>query len=299
MPKLRLKWRFLSEEARIVTVMNKMRPEGKFIIANNLNLHYLEWGKPSVVPMILLHGLCGNAHYWDFFAHNMRSDYHILAPDQRGHGDSGWGESYGPKYYVRDLEAFVAQLGLDNIVLIGHSMGGINAIIYAARYPELVSRLAIVDIGPEIAAVGIERMERELASEPEAFSSKEEAISYMGRIEPRQSDKFIRHQVRYALRQDESGDLRFKHDRALLSTEIRSPQWLWEYITQVVCPSLVVHGMESDMLAREVAERMGHSLAFGSVVDIEHAGHSVPGDNPNAFEAAVRRFLGIDGPQAM
>lgn len=299
MPKLRLKWHFPSEEAQIVTVMDKVKPEDKFIVANNLNLHYLEWGNPSAVPMVLLHGLCGNAHYWDFFARNMRGDCHILAVDQRGHGDSGWAQSYGPKDYVLDLETFVAQLGLDNIVLIGHSMGGINAIIYAARHPELVSHLVIVDIGPEIAAAGIERMERERASEPEAFGSEEEVITYMRQIEPRHSEAFIRHQVRYALRQDERGRLRFKYDRTLLSTKLRSPQWLWEYISQVVCPSLLVHGMESDMLAAEVAEKVGHSLAFGSVVNIEHAGHSVPGDSPNAFEAAVRRFLDIGRPPAM
>jgi len=82
-------------------------------------------------------------------------------------------------------------------------------------------------------------------------------------------------------------------------TELRSPQWLWEYVSQVVCPSLLVHGMESDMLAAEVAEKVGHILAFGSVVDIEHAGHSVPGDNPDAFEAAVHRFLSIGRPSAM
>jgi esterase len=299
MPKLRLKWLFPSERAQIVTVMDKVKPEDKFITANNLNLHYLEWSSPGAVPMVLLHGLCGDAHYWDFFAHNMRGDYHILALDQRGHSDSDWAQSYGPKDYVLDLEVFVAQLGLDNIVLIGHSMGGINAIICAARHPELVNRLVIVDIGPEISAEGIERMKKERTSEPEAFDSKEEAISYMRRIEPRQSDKFIRHQVCYALRQDERGRLRFKYDRALLSTELRSPQWLWEYISQVVCPSLLVRGMESDMLTTEVAERMGRNLAFGSVVDIEHAGHSVPGDNPDAFETVVRRFLGIGGPSAM
>lgn len=268
-----------------------MKPEDKFITVNNLNLHYLDWGNPGAVPMVLLHGLCGNAHYWDFFARNMRGDYYILALDQRGHGDSGWAQSYGPKDYVLDLEAFVAQLGLDNIVLIGHSMGGINAIIYASHHPELVSRLVIVDIGPEVSAAGIERMEREQSSEPEAFGSKEEVISYMRRIEPRQSDKFIRHQVRYALKQNEKGGLGFKYDRALLGTELRSPQWLWEYVSQVVCPSLLVHGMESDMLTTEVAEKVGRSLAFGSVVDIEHASHSVPGDNPDAFEAAVRNFL--------
>ncbi len=266
-------------------------PEDKFIEIDGLSLHYLDWGRIGADPMILLHGLCGNAHYWDFFAHNMRNDYHVLAPDQRGHGDSGWTESYGPRDYVLDLESFAASLGLENIVLVGHSMGGINAIIYAAIHPEQVGRLVIVDIGPEISDAGIERMEKERDNEPEAFESKEDAISYMRQTEPRQSDAFIEHQAKYALKRDDGGRLTFKYDKALRNTELRSPQWLWEYLNQIVCPTLIVHGVESDMLAAEVAQAMAHSLAFGSVVDIEHAGHSIPGDNSETFEASVYAFL--------
>jgi esterase len=266
-------------------------PEDKSIIINELILHYLDWGRPDAVPMILLHGLCGNAHYWDFFARDMASEYHVLALDQRGHGDSDWAKSYGPRDYVLDLEGFAASLRLDHILLIGHSLGGINAHLYAASHPEQVSALVIVDIGPEIAAAGIERIGRESASEPEVFGSEEEAISYMKRIEPRQSDDFIRYQAKYALRRDEKGRLAFKYDKRLRRTKLRSPTWLWEYINQVVCPTLLVHGLESDMLTTELAEIVGGSLTFGSVVDVEHAGHSVPGDNPEAFESAVRQFL--------
>jgi esterase len=62
-------------------------------------------------------------------------------------------------------------------------------------------------------------------------------------------------------------------------------------VTQIICPALLIHGAESDMLAAEVAQTMAGSLAFGSVIDIEGAGHNVHGDNPEAFEAAVRDFL--------
>ena len=266
-------------------------PEDKFIQIDNLSLHYLDWGNTDAVPIVLLHGLCGNAHCWDFFARSVANEYRLIAVDQRGHGDSDWAESYGPRDYVLDLEAFVDNLKLSQFVLIGHSMGGINAIIYAARHPEQVSALIIVDIGPEIAAAGIERMERERASEPEAFGSEEEAISYMKKLEPRQSDNFIRHQMKYALKRDEKGRLTFKYDKKLLGTELRSPTWLWEQVTQIICPALLIHGAESDMLAAEVAQSMAGSLAFGSVIDVEGAGHSVHGDNPEAFEAAVRDFL--------
>jgi len=229
---------------------NISQTQDRFVIANGLNLHYLDWGNADAPPMLLLHGLCGNAHYWDFFARSMKNDYHILALDQRGHGDSSWTRSYSPRDYVLDLEAFVTALELDNIVLIGHSMGGINAIIYAARHPEQISQLAIIDIGPEIAAAGIERMGKERASEPEAFNSEEEAVEYMKKLGPRHSEVFIRLQARYAFKRDDKGKLTFKYDRTLHSTELQSPQWLWEYLKQVICPTLLLHGMESDILSR-------------------------------------------------
>jgi pimeloyl-ACP methyl ester carboxylesterase len=221
----------------------------------------------------------------------MKRDYHVLALDQRGHGDSSWAETYRPGDYVLDLEVLTQKLRLNSIVLIGHSMGGINAVIYAARHPDQVSQLVIVDIGPEIAAPGIKRMEEQRASEPEAFGSEEEAVEYMKQLEPRHSEVFTQKQVRYAFKRDEEGKLTFKYDRVLASTELRSPKWLWEYLKEVICPTLVVHGQESDILLAEVAQRVANSLPFGSLVDVASAGHSVPGDNPEAFEVAVRNFL--------
>ncbi len=210
-------------------------PEDRIIKIDDISLHYLDWGNTGAVPIVLLHGLCANAHDWDFFARNMANEYHLLAVDQRGHGDSGWAENYGTRDYVLDLEACVDSLKLSEFVLIGHSMGGINAIIYAARHPDQVSALVIVDIGPDLAATGIERMERERGSEPEAFGSEEEAISYMRKLEPRQPDDFIRHQMKYALRPEEKGRLAFKYDKKLRGTELRSPTWLWEHVNQIIC----------------------------------------------------------------
>jgi pimeloyl-ACP methyl ester carboxylesterase len=270
---------------------NISQPQDKFVIANGLKLHYLDWGNPDAVPIVLLHGLCGNAHYWDFFARNVASEHHLLTIDQRGHGDSDRAENYGPRDYVLDLEAFVDSLKLSEFVLTGHSLGGINAIIYAARHPTQVSALVIVDIGPEIAVTGIERMEKERAREPDSFGSEREAIQYMKQLEPRHSEAFVQHQARYALKRDDRGKLIFKYDRALRSTELQSPQWLWEYLKEVICPTLLLHGMESDILSRETAQKEADTLLFGSVVDIEHAGHNIPGDNPDAFEVAVRNFM--------
>ena len=268
-----------------------MQFEDDSVSVNGLNLHYLHWGNPQATPVLLLHGLCSNAHYWDFFARSLKPDYRVLAIDLRGHGDSSRAESYGFKEYTQDLEVFVTRLGISNMALIGHSMGGINAIIYAARHPDQVEKLVVVDIGPEIDTAGAERMHGEWAKEPESFASEEEVIMYKKQIQPRYSDAFIRHHVRHSIKKGEDGRLVFKYDKALFKTELHSPEWLWEYVKQVICPTLVVHGEESDFLLAGAAQRLASTLAFGSVVNIERAGHSVPGDNPEAFQTAVRRFL--------
>ena len=113
----------------------------------------------------------------------------------------------------------------------------------------------------------------------------------MKKLEPRQLDDFIQHQVKYALKQDDKGNLTFKYDPALRSTEPRSPDWLCDYVDHVICPTLLIHGSESDMLAAEVATSMVSKLAFWSLVEIGKAGHSIPGDNPEAFEATVLKFF--------
>jgi esterase len=266
-------------------------PKDRVVKSGDFNLHYLEWGNPGALPIVLLHGLCSNAHYWDFFACNVAAEYHLFALDQRGHGDSDWAESYGPREYALDLEAFFERLKLSEFVLIGHSMGGINAITHAARHPDQVSALVIVDIGPEIPADGTKRMERERVSEPQAFGTKDEAISYMRKLQPRQPESFIRHQIKYALRRKSKDRLIFKYDKRLLGTELRSPKWLWQYVKEIICPALVIHGTESDMLTAELAQNMAGCMAFGSVTHVVGAGHSLVGDNPEAFEAAVRNFL--------
>src|SRR5437868_4573709 len=99
--------------------------------------------------MLLLHGRSDHAHCWDSFAASVASSFHIVALDQRGHGDSDWAEIYSPDGYVSDVHGVVQALGLQEMVLIGLSLGGRNAFHYAAEHPENVERLVIVDIGPK------------------------------------------------------------------------------------------------------------------------------------------------------
>jgi pimeloyl-ACP methyl ester carboxylesterase len=120
-------------------------PEDKWLTVNGIRLHYLDWGNPRAQIMVLLHGFCSHAHYWDFFARSLRTDYHILALDMRGHGDSGWASTYTLPDAAADLAQFSAALKLKDMVLIGISLGGLISLLYAAEHADDVSKMVIVD----------------------------------------------------------------------------------------------------------------------------------------------------------
>ena len=120
------------------------------IEARGISFHYLEWGQRGAPSMVLLHGLTGHAHIWDHMAPELAQRFHVFAPDQRGHGDSGHADSYATRDFVRDLEAIVSVWRVDHFVLMGLSMGGHNAMAYAIAHPEQVSRLIVIDIPPKM-----------------------------------------------------------------------------------------------------------------------------------------------------
>src|SRR3954470_10952507 len=96
------------------------------IEANGIDLHYLDYGTSGRPPMLCLHGGAVNAHWFDFVAGGFTDDYHVRALDQRGHGDSGRADppSYRYDEYASDVNEVINKLELDDVVLVGHSMGG-------------------------------------------------------------------------------------------------------------------------------------------------------------------------------
>jgi esterase len=126
----------------------------KFVTVNGLRLHYLEWAKVGAPVLLMLHGLRGTAHGWDGVAGPLADRFHIYALDQRGRGDSDWAPNaeYRADAYVSDIEQLVENLGLERFILVGHSMGGSNTILYTARHPERVIAAVIEDMGPGFGA---------------------------------------------------------------------------------------------------------------------------------------------------
>jgi pimeloyl-ACP methyl ester carboxylesterase len=119
------------------------------VAIDGLNFHYTDWSGDGP-PLLMLHGLGGHARTWDHTAAALSDQYHVLALDQRGHGDTDWAPRYGLRPMAQDLLGFMNALDLPEATLMGLSMGGLVSFVFAAAHPERVTRMAILDIGPEV-----------------------------------------------------------------------------------------------------------------------------------------------------
>jgi pimeloyl-ACP methyl ester carboxylesterase len=264
------------------------------IALNGLRFHYRDWGNDSAQTLVLLHGLSSHARTWDGFAAAMQDDFHILALDQRGHGETEWADDYYADRMVEDVHAFVGALGLERIALLGLSMGGRNAYMYAALHPDVVERLVIVDIGPEPSPLGRDRARRR-AEAQSVFKSPEEAFQVARAANHRPADDNLRHRVTNNLTQRSDGTWTFRYDPALTSNDppVRrpDPSTLWPLLPKITAPTLLLRGSDSDVLSEEMAERMTREIPQCTLVEIADSGHSIPLDRPAEFLAAVRNFL--------
>ena len=150
-------------------------PTSRHLEINGLKFHYLDWGGDGP-PLVMLHGLTGHAHTWDHTAAALSARYHVYALDQRGHGDTEWAPRYGIPAMLGDLLGFLDALQHPVVTLMGLSMGGIVAYQFTAAHPERVSRLVVLDIGPEIAPAGGRQVAAALVDK-NVFGSEDEAVA--------------------------------------------------------------------------------------------------------------------------
>ena len=289
----------LHEAARKMGVpfIEENEPVDRTIKANGLNFHYLEWGDSSNPTVVMLHGVSQQAHSWDFVSLALSPAYHVIAVDQRGHGDTDWAPDgvYSLDAMQADIDEVIDALGLTAFNLMGHSMGGRNSFIWASRHPETLRSLTIVDTGPETQRQGQDRIRnfRELPNNLDSFQEFADRIKeYTGR-----TDEQVLGALKYSIREMPDGKWSWKWDPET-KNRTRSgadPNWttekLWECVEAVDCPSLVVRGSRSDIFAEETLAKMGQVMIDCTTQTIKDAGHLVQGDNPVDFIAVARELL--------
>ncbi len=119
----------------------------EFIVVGDLTFHYIQWGEQGP-PIIFVHGLTANAFCFQAFADDLAPDHRVFAYDLRGRGDSDKPESgYSVPIHAADLVELIDELELNRPVVVGHSLGALVGLYFAAHYPEKLSKLVLIDAG--------------------------------------------------------------------------------------------------------------------------------------------------------
>jgi pimeloyl-ACP methyl ester carboxylesterase len=272
----------------------------RFAQVNGLRLHYVEWSESGAPAVVMLHGLRGSARTWDLVAQPLSAGFRLLALDQRGRGESDWAKDgdYSRDAYVADIEQFVEQLGIDRFVLAGHSMGGANTILYTAKHPERVQAAVIEDMGPatDPPSPGGARIGREMDATPSSFSSWKEAESFVRGLRPGTSEEAIETALQNSLKETPAGAITWKYDLEGIRAGRRKvagqpPFDLWPAVKSIQCPTLVLRGGRSDILAAETAQAMCDANANLRWVEIAGASHFVHDDNLADYNREIQSFL--------
>ena len=284
-------------------------PTSHSYFSQRLRLHYVDWGNPSAPPLLLVHGGRDHCRNWDWVAQACRDDWHVIAPDLRGHGDSEWSADgqYDMAGYIYDLAQLVHQQHLAPVTLIGHSLGGNIALRYTGIYHDAVRRLIAIEglgLSPELIAKRAtrtldERMQawiderRGLAGRmPRRYPSIEEAFKRMQDENKHLSPDQARHLTVHGINQNEDGTFSWKFDNYVRSwppydVPIEELHGLWNRIT---CPTLLVNGKESWASDPESDGRIGY-FKHATAVSFDNAGHWVHHDQLERFLELATEFI--------
>ncbi len=285
-------------------------PTSNSFISQRMRLHYVDWGNPEAPPLILQHGGRDHCRSWDWVAEELARDWHVIAPDLRGHGDSAWAPdgNYEMNAFVYDFAQLVHTLGHDQVTIIAHSLGGNVASRFTGLYPEKVRRFVNIEgLGPspktraerEAAGYGnrfrewIDKRRAAAGRIPRRYPSIEAAYARMKEENSFLTDEQARHLTIHGASRNEDGTWSWKFDPYLNVwpfedvPEFRTEE-LWAAIT---CPMLLLYGANSWASNPEKDGRLEVFNNDPKVIEFENAGHWLHHDQFDQFMAEIQAFL--------
>jgi pimeloyl-ACP methyl ester carboxylesterase len=263
------------------------------------NFHHQVTGNPSGQKLVFLHGLMGSAANWRRIAQAFEAEFNILTFDQRGHGRSFQpATGYRPYDYAQDLAKILDDLGWDKIHLVGHSMGGRNALEFATHSAQRVKKLVIEDIGPDSSSYAINRIEQLLDLVPVPFANRTEAKDFFENQYPQKISFYPQPETvsRFFLsnieqKPDGTQNWRFSKSAILESLREGRNGDRWDEFQNLRMPVMVMRGEFSKDLPKDVYEKMLRVLPQAIGVEIKGAGHWVHFEQPEAFILTLKNFL--------
>jgi pimeloyl-ACP methyl ester carboxylesterase len=257
---------------------------------------------PNLTRLVFLHGLMGFGLNWRRIVTHLPETCVSFIFDQRGHGKSIKPQSnYSPRDYAEDLELIRQELEWPSFVLVGHSMGGRNALWYTHLYPERVEKLIIEDIGPESKPEAISYYSSLINSIPTPFESKLKAKEWL--LNDFNKTPFgksggqnLGHYLYANIIETPEGlaDWRFSKSAILESVQLGRAQDHWSIWESLIIPTLIIRGENSLDLSQSVYNEMLTRQPLATGVVIPGSGHWVHFDKPQEFLEALISFLNFD-----
>jgi pimeloyl-ACP methyl ester carboxylesterase len=268
------------------------RPCDRFVTVHGLRLRYRDWGGDGR-PLLALHGAAAHAHWWDPVAPYLARHLRVLALDWRGHGRSAWPRppAYRSEDFAAELLGTIEALRLEDVVVAGHSMGGHNAMAFAAWQPDRLARLVIVDARPHVNYERLRALQRRAPRPQTEFPTLAAALARF-RLRPAETTApaaVLRTIARHGLVRLPSGRWRYRFDPACERT--RMPVDCWPLLPRITSPTLVVRGEYSTILERDVARRMAKTMPSATLEEIPGAHHHVTFDAPRALADCLLAWL--------
>ena len=284
-------------------------PTSRRYVSQRLKLHYADWGNAAAPPLVLMHGGRDHCRSLDWVARDLARDYHVIAPDLRGHGDSDWSPDgeYPMQCFVYDLAQLIHQLKLAPVTIVAHSLGGNIAIRYAGLYPANVAKLvAIEGLGPSPKMIAefaktpfADRMRKWIddkraasARTPKRYQTLDDALARMKEENKFLSDEQARHLTEQGATCNEDGTWSWKFDNYVniwppfdIPQEEKHALW-----AAIACPTLLIYGGDS-WASNPLTDGRASHFKTARVVTIEKAGHWVHHDQFDAFMRETRAFL--------
>jgi len=268
----------------------------RVLTTNGLRLHLLESGPPGAPALCFLHGGAAHAHWFDAVTPAFTDRFHVVSLDQRGHGQSQWAvpPAYRTEDFAGDLLEVMNAMGWARTILTGHSMGGHNAMAFAAWHPERVAALVIIDSRPAIPPERLNVMHARGLRFPRVHPSAEAAAAAF-RLLPRDTlaePALLAHMAREAVaRRDGGWGWRFDPQ----THGERRPVDAWPLLPRITAPTLIVRGALSTVLTADMAERLRATIPRASLVTIPDAYHHLTLDAPAPFTDALTQFVAGPG----
>lgn len=283
-------------------------PTSHIYVSQRLRLHYVDWGNRDAPLLILLHGGRDHSRSWDWVARELRHDWHVVAPDLRGHGDSEWSKdgTYTFAAYLYDFAQLIHQLADAPVTIVSHSLGAAITLRYAGLYPEKMRKLVAIEGSGAMPPIFAARAARPLAEkwrdwiderrlvsgrQSRRYATLDDAISRMREENAGLTEAQIVHLTIHAVNRNEDGSYSWKFDpyvrhAAPVDITIEERHALWG---RIACPVLLPWGQRS---WNGDPDRDGATALFQNARAIGFdAGHWLHHDQFDDFMTNLRAFL--------